>query len=326
MKISPMFLEDLSSCPESELALLRTRLIHAANDFSERTGIDDLLLTARRRSGRGENGPTGQSIAKQRDDFESFFQPRQPNVTFDRVCLPESTRELLLTAAATIQNERKLFEEWGLREIQSHARAALLLSGPPGTGKTIAAHGLASYLGQAILTATTADLESKYLGDGPKLVAAFFEAAREQNAVAFIDEADALLARRMVVTQGSERAANSMTSQLLIELEQHRGMVVFATNLLDNIDPAFKTRVLTIQVPLPDRAMRYEIWKRHLPEKLPLKDVDLDALADIEGICGRDVRNAVLLAANRAVSSACKHLTHHDIVTSIGQVINDNSH
>ena len=326
MTTVPIILEGLSSCPESELTLLRTRLAHASNDFTERTGIDDLAVLACRRNGRDELGPRDHSKAKQRNDLGAFFQAREPNVTLDRVCLPESIRELLLTAIATIQNERKLFDEWGLSAIQSHARAALLLSGPPGTGKTIAAHGLASHLGQPILSATTADLESKYLGDGPKLVAAFFQAARDQNAVAFIDEADTLLARRMSVTQGSERAANSMTSQLLIELEQHRGLVVFATNLMHNVDSAFKTRVLTIQVPLPDRAMRYEIWKRLLPEKLPLKDVDLEALADIEGLCGRDVRNAVLLAANRAVRSGCKHVTHQDIVTSIGHVIYDNSH
>ena len=83
MKPSPIILEDLSPCPASELALLRTRLTLASNDFAERTGIDDLVLTACRRNSRGEDGPAGQPMAKQRDDLGSFFQAREPNVTFD---------------------------------------------------------------------------------------------------------------------------------------------------------------------------------------------------------------------------------------------------
>lgn len=104
----------------------------------------------------------------------------------------------------------------------------------------------------------------------------------------------------MNVTQGSEHAANSMTSQLLIELKKHSGVVVFTTNLLDNMDQAFTTRVLRIDMPLLDRAMRKNLWNQHLPSKLPLCDVDIDALSDIDGVCGRDIRNAVILAASRA--------------------------
>lgn len=320
MKMNSIVLEGLGTMPESELAILRSRMTHAYTEFSQRTGVNDLALMAFRR--KRDGNPQGsmqntEASPRASTELKVSFQARPPAHCFDRVCLNQDTRDQLLTALSTLQNENKLFDEWGLSEIQQYPRAAVLLSGPPGTGKTIVAHGLASRLGRPILCATSAELESKYLGDGPKLVSNFFQAARDQNAVAFIDEADTLLARRMSVTQGSERAANSMTSQLLIELEQHRGFVVFATNLSNNIDPAFDTRVITIQVPLPDRELRHKIWQRHLPAKLPVRDLDMDALADIEGICGRDVRNAVLHAASRAALMGANCVTGADLKQAI---------
>ncbi|EDL59248.1 ATP-binding protein [Gimesia maris] len=319
MKASRIKFNGLSSASESEQAMLRARIIRAVDDFEDRTGMTDIEVRACRRNGHMPSGVADTSENKLTEDFKFDLQACQPEFTFERVCLPEKIRETMLSSVATIEHERKLFEEWGLSEIQAHARAAILFNGPPGTGKTATAHGLASHLGQKILSVTTADLESKYLGEGPKLVAAFFAAVREQNALAFIDEADTLLGSRMKVTQGSERAANSMTSQLLIELEKHNGVVVFATNLVDNIDHAFTTRVLRIDFPLPDKGMRYELWKNHLPEKLPLDGVDIDALSEIDGICGRDIRNAIVLAASRAVSAKKLSVAHDDILYGLNK-------
>ena len=125
----------------------------------------------------------------------------------------------------------------------------------------------------------------------------------------------------MSVSQGSERAANSMTSQLLVELEQYRGVVVFATNMLKNIDEAFMTRVLSLEIPLPNAEQRRWIWEKHLPEKLPKADVRLDVLAAVEGVCGRDIRNAVLLAATRAATSQSRApITGSDLLTALTAV------
>ncbi len=98
------------------------------------------------------------------------------------------------------------------------------------------------------------------------------------NAILFIDEADSLLSRRLTnVTQGSEQAINSMRSQLLICLERFRGVVIFATNLVENYDKAFETRVRHVHFLLPDEQGRRDIWRRHLPARLPLApDISLD--------------------------------------------------
>lgn len=319
MKPSRVNFSGLSSASESEQALLRTRITHALNDFEDRTGMSDIEVRACHRNGHVPSGYADTLENKPTEDSRFCLQACHPEFAFERVCLPDNIRQIILSSVATIQHEQIIFEEWGLSEIQAHARAAMLFNGPPGTGKTATAHGLASHLGQKILSVTTADLESKYLGEGPKLVAAFFAAVREQNALAFIDEADTLLGSRMKVTQGSERAANSMTSQLLIELEKHNGVVVFATNLVDNIDHAFTTRVLRIDFPLPDKDMRYRLWKNHLPEKLPLDGVDIDSLSEIDGICGRDIRNAIVLAASRAVSAKKLSVAHDDILYGLNK-------
>ena len=308
--------DGLPAVPETELAVLRARTNYAFNEFAEQTDVSDLEVCVCRRSG---HAGAPEQDRKAPEDFESCFQARKASFSFERVSLPERIRNLMLSAVAAIEHEHLLFAEWGLSEIQAQPRAALLFNGPPGTGKTAAAEGLAAHLGLPILTATTADLESKYLGEGPKRVAAFFTAAREQGALALIDECDTMLASRMTVTQGSERAANSMTSQLLIELEQHQGPVVFATNLLKNVDEAFTTRVLRIDFELPDRATRHEIWKKHFPQKLPLKDVDVNVLADVKGICGRDIRNAVILAASAAARSGRSEISTDDLVEALQQ-------
>lgn len=295
MKPSPIIFDRIPGVPESERAIFNARVGHALEDLAAKVDLSDLKVIVQRQNGHPAVPPSDIT-----DDFSEVFASKAPEFSFKRLRLSDDILQRMQSAVATLQYEAKIFDEWGLREIQAHPRTAILLNGPPGTGKTAAAHALADHLGMPILTATTADLESKFLGEGPKLVKAFFAAARKQNALAFLDEADTLLGSRMKVTQGSERAANSMTSQLLIELEKHRGVVVFATNLLDNVDQAFTTRVLRIDIPLPDRAMRKKIWEQHLPSRLPLRNLDLDALADIDGICGRDIRNAVILAASRA--------------------------
>lgn len=326
MSESSVVIDGLATCAASELAMLRTRLNFAIGQFAEMTRESDLVVHVSKRTTPATPSPVESGSRTARSDVsevsaEMQFRAVPSRCSMDRVCLPPKVRELMISTVAALEYEQLIFEEWGLKEIQAAPRSALLLHGPPGTGKTAAAHAIADWLKRPILIATTGELESKYLGDGPKRVAAFFEAARQQNAVAFIDEADTLLGRRMSVSQGSERAANSMTSQLLIEIEQFRGVIVFATNMMRNIDEAFLTRVLSLEIPLPDAHQRRLIWQRHLPARLPTRDVCLDRLSSIEGICGRDIRNAVLLAATRAAADKSRQpVTGDDLMQAMMSV------
>ncbi len=161
-----------------------------------------------------------------------------------------------------------------------------------------------------------------YHGEGPKNVEAIFQAAERDNALLFIDEADSLLSKRLTnVTQGSEQAINSMRSQLLICLERFRGVVIFSTNLVENYDKAFETRVRHVNFPMPDEACRREIWKRHLPSQMPLAtDVTLERLAGVDDVCGRDIKNAVIDAAMRVARKGKDCVEISNLLDSINRI------
>lgn len=248
------------------------------------------------------------------------FVPVEPSYSFERVILPEKTKDKIGEAIGILQCENKVFKEWGLYEIQPHPSTSLSFFGPPGTGKTMAAEAVANKLGKKILKVSYADVESKYHGEGPKMVKAIFLAASNEDAVLFFDEADSLLSKRLTsVSQGSEQAINSMRSQLLICLEEFRGIVIFATNLVINYDQAFLTRLISVEFKNPDAETRENIWSVHIkaPDdgkahqlNIPLSsDVGVKALAEKYEFVGREIRNAVVSACVGAA------LAGRDIVT-----------
>jgi ATPase family associated with various cellular activities (AAA) len=122
--------------------------------------------------------------------------------------------------------------------------------------------------------------------------------------VLFFDEADAIAGRRFTaISAAYEREANAVVNVLLHELEGFPGVVIFATNLAANIDPAFERRIRThILFEMPDVEERERIWRVQLhARKTPLaNDVDFRALAEAYPRSGGDIKNAVLKAAQIA--------------------------
>jgi len=250
------------------------------------------------------------------------YRARDPLYDFSFLVVPDDVMETLLSAVDLILVRELVFNEWNLKSIEPFPRAALNFHGHPGTGKTLAAHAVASYLKKPILTASYAQIESKYVGDGSKNVEAVFHAAERDNAVLFIDESDSLLSRRLVdVTQGAEQAINSMRSQLLICLENYQGIVIFSTNLVENYDRGFETRMRHIHFPMPDQKAREQLWKHHLPEQLPLADdVNPAELAKLENICGRDIKNAVIDAALRSARKGSRRISYSDLEDAVCRI------
>lgn len=250
-------------------------------------------------------------------DYEKLsfnYQAEEPRYSFDQVILPDKIRNQIEEAVGIIQVEKKVFDEWGLRSIIPTATSALSFYGPPGTGKSMAAEAVAQKVGKKILCATYADIESKYHGEGPKMVKAIFRAAEREDAVLFLDESDSLLSKRLTnVSDGTGQAINSMRSQLLISLERFKGIVIFATNLVVNYDKAFLSRLINIEFTMPNEEARKEIWLKHLKGEnihIPLgDDLNISELAEKYVFCGRDIKNAV---KNACVSAA---LNGKDIVT-----------
>jgi len=253
-----------------------------------------------------------------------------PRRTFDDVILPPATRRALDTALAQVTQHDLIFNRWGLGERHPAGLAlAFNFAGPPGTGKTICAEAIAHALGRRLLLVRYAELESLWAGETPKNVAAVFRRAREEQAVLLFDEADALASRRSTSPHhGFEREANTTISVLLQELERYDGVVIFATNLAANFDPAFERRIRThVMFEMPGPAERAQIWRVQLhPLRTPLgADVDFTSLAERYDVSGGDIRNAVLKAALAAAAEpgpdAAKRIEQRHFETGIEDVV-----
>ena len=240
-------------------------------------------------------------------DRQSLVSALVPRRTFADVVLPPSTRRALDHALVQIRKHDVLFGQWGLGERhESGLGLAFNFAGPPGTGKTICAEAIAHALGKRLLVVRYNELESQWAGATAKNVVAVFAAAQDQDAVLLFDEADAIAGRRFTsVDQGYQREANAVVNVLLRELEEFPGVVIFATNLAANFDPAFERRIRThILFEQPGPEEREKIWRVQLHgRKTPLgDDVDFRALAERYPASGGDIKNAVLKAAQMAIA------------------------
>ncbi len=230
-----------------------------------------------------------------------------PRRTFDDVVLPPATHRALETALAQVTQHDLIFKGWGLGERHSTGLGlAFNFAGPPGTGKTICAEAIAQLLGRQLLVVRYAELESMWMGETSKNVAAIFRTACEEQAVLLFDEADAITGRRSTsIDSGSQRESNSVVNVLLQELERYTGVVIFAANLAANFDPAFERRIRThVLFELPGETERVRIWQVQLhPSRTPLaSDVDFNTLARRYEVSGGDIQNAVLKAALAAAA------------------------
>ncbi|CAN5348524.1 hypothetical protein BH24GEM3_BH24GEM3_15550 [soil metagenome] len=230
-----------------------------------------------------------------------------PRWSFEDVILPPTTRRQLEHALAQIRKHDVLFHDWGLAERHSTGLGlAFNFAGPPGTGKTICAEAVANALGKKLLVVRYSELESMWAGNTSKNVVSVFRWAEEQDAVLFFDEADAIASRRFsTIGRGYEREANAVVNVLLRELEEFSGVVIFATNMAANFDPAFERRIRThILFTMPNVEERELIWRAQLhARKTPLaEDVNFRALAERYDSSGGDIKNAVLKAAQIAIS------------------------
>ncbi|HEU5048919.1 MAG TPA: ATP-binding protein [Gemmatimonadales bacterium] len=234
-----------------------------------------------------------------------LFDVVEPRRTFQDVILPPATMDAIRQALALIRKQGLIFDRWGLAERHGGtAGLAFHFAGPPGTGKTIAAEAIAATLGRQLLVVRYAELESRWVGQTAKHIAAVFRDAARADAVLFFDEADAVASRRFTSLQhGYEREANATVNVLLSEVERFPGVVIFATNLAANLDPAFERRIRThIRFDLPGVEERERIWKAQLhADKTPIAaDVNFRELAERFPRSGGDIKNAVLKAAQLA--------------------------
>ena len=240
-------------------------------------------------------------------DAQRTVESVVPRRTFHDVVLPHATRRALAHALGQLTSHDLIFHRWGLGERHPTGMGLTFnFAGPSGTGKTICAEALAHAISRRLLVVRYSELESMWIGETPKNVTAVFRRAREEHAVLFFDEADAIASRRSPLQDaGATREANAVVNVLLQELDTFSGVVIFATNLASNFDPAFERRIRThVLFEMPGVDEREQIWRVQVhPTRTPLaEDVDFHALAERFEASGGSIRNAVFKAALAAAA------------------------
>jgi SpoVK/Ycf46/Vps4 family AAA+-type ATPase len=192
---------------------------------------------------------------------------------------------------------------------------SVLLCGPPGTGKTMAAQVISEELQLPLYRIDVSQIYSKYLGETQKNLGEVFDQAQKSNVILFFDEADALFTKRTEVSDSHDKYANAETAYLLQKIEAHNGMVLLATNLFQNFDTAFVRRLTyVVRFNKPDEEVRLSLWKSILPDWVKVSpDIDYEFFAENFDIPGSSIK-AILYSAMYMAASEGRELSNRDIV------------
>ena len=192
---------------------------------------------------------------------------------------------------------------WGFSDKLATGKGlVVLLSGDPGTGKTLAAEVIAAELKLPLYRINPAKVVSKYVGETEKNLNEILVQARATHSILFFDEADALFSARIAkVETANDRFVNLETNFLLQQLERYEGIVILATNLETSIDQAFRRRIAYhVTIPFPKPADRQQIWRTLLPARAPVGKIDFVRLGKSYELSGGHIKNAILRAAYAA--------------------------
>ncbi|MCM1103316.1 MAG: AAA family ATPase [Clostridium sp.] len=227
----------------------------------------------------------------------------RPSVELSNLIVSGQMKRRLEEICCGALQRYRIYEEWGLARQYPYGRSvSLLLAGPPGTGKTMTAHGLAHEIGMPLYQVDLSHIMDKYIGETEKHLEQVFDFAAKTNMVLFFDEADALFAKRGEVTEGKDRYANMEVSYLLQKMEQFDGVVILATNFYQHIDKAFLRRIkYVLKYQEPDAAMRKRMWESVLTPSLPREEIDTDYLAEQFAFSGGVIKNVIQNACICAV-------------------------
>ncbi|MHC3436998.1 proteasome-activating nucleotidase Pan2 [Natrialbaceae archaeon A-gly3] len=223
----------------------------------------------------------------------------------------------------------ELFEEVGI-----DPPSGVLLYGPPGTGKTMLAKAVANQTDATFIKMAGSELVRKFIGEGSRLVRDLFEMAQEREpAIIFIDEIDAIAAKRTESKTSGDAEVQRTMMQLLSEMDgfEPRGEVriIAATNRFDMLDSAILRPGRfdrLIEVPEPDDEGREQIFRIHTRGMSVDDDVDFEALAEeTEGYSGAEVESVATEAGMFAIRNDRTDVHMVDFENAIGKIEDDGS-
>lgn len=235
----------------------------------------------------GEDSPEDMILA--------FSEIITPNIAIEHVVLDEELKQEVINLVKERETFLQRRVDWGIEKILSYGMGTIMLfSGDPGTGKTMLAHALANKAELKLLQVNVPNLLESG-GDFEECFRLILREACLQNAILFFDEADELF---------SDRCMNHNMPTILKEFERFDGIAILATNRKQILDEALDRRILyKLDFSLPTPEMREQIWREHLPESLPMADdINISELAETFEFSGGYIKNAVLLATQKAIA------------------------
>ena len=238
----------------------------------------------------------------------------KPGCSWDDLVLPEGKTALLKEICAQVRHKDRVFSDWGFdAKIHTGKGLSVLFSGPPGTGKTMAAQVIARDLQLSLYKIDLSGVVSKYIGETEKNLGTIFREAEKSHAILFFDEADAIFGKRTELKDAHDRYANIETSYLLQKMEEYEGVVILASNFRSNMDEAFTRRLrFIVEFPFPDAILREKIWRNHVPDTAPLAEpLDFARLARQFEVAGGTIKNIVLNSAFLAAETGKAISTDH---------------
>ena len=247
-----------------------------------------------------------------------------PDVSYSSIGgLTEQIKELKEAIELPFENPNA-FSEMGIVPPKG-----VLLTGPPGTGKTMLAKAVANSTNATFLGLVGAELAQKYIGEGGRMVRELFEMARKKSpSIIFIDEIDSIGSKRLDVSTSGDREVQRTLMQLLSEIDGFDSLqdvkVIAATNRPELLDAALLRpgrfdRI--IEIPMPDIEAREAIFRVHSGEMPKSKGIDARKLASMtEGFSGAEIKSAVLEAGISAISDNRKSVNKDDFVLAIKKI------
>ncbi|MEM0200033.1 MAG: proteasome-activating nucleotidase [Saccharolobus sp.] len=290
--------------------------------------IDQSLIKPGRSVALNQRGSTILEVLPQKEDpiIKSMEITEKPNIHYSDIGgLNEQIRELKEVIELPLKKP-EIFRELGIEPPKG-----VLLYGPPGTGKTLLAKAVAAESNATFIHVVASEFAQKFVGEGARIVRDVFEMAkRKAPAIIFIDEIDAIGAKRLDIGTSGEREIQRTLMQLLAELDGFNPLdnvkVIAATNRIDILDPALLRpgrfdRI--IEVPLPDFKARVEIFNIYLGRMRVSKDIDVNVLAYLsDGFSGADIKNVCVEAGYIAIRENRNIIIMEDLIEAINKIKN----
>ncbi len=247
----------------------------------------------------------------------------KPEVTYESVAGLEEQVTSVKEAIELPLTSPELFRKVGIKPPKG-----ILLVGPPGCGKTLLAKAVANQTDATFIRMVGSELAQKYIGEGGRMVRELFSLAKEKSpSIIFLDEIDAIGAKRLDGSTSGDREVQRTLMQLLAELDGFDALedvkIIAATNRPDILDDALLRpgrfdRI--IEIPIPDDGGRKAIIELHI-SKMNTKRIQINQIVEkTNGFSGAELKATCVEAGMIAIREGRSSINHQDFIESIKRI------